>query len=174
MESHAGETRLLAFLDGLGIGHKTYHHAPVFTVEEAQSARGGMPVGPAHRHSKNLFVRDKKKNYALVVAEEKAPIDLKALAEAIDLKRISFASAERLEAYLGVRPGSVTPFAMLNAHEHPAGDQPTIRVFIDQKLLEAERAYFHPLHNAATTAIKPADLMTFLEACGVEAKILQL
>ena len=174
MESHTDEARLLAFLDKLGIGHKTYRHAPVFTVDEAQTARGVMPSGPEHRHSKNLFVRDKKKNYALVVAEESAPIDLKALAKAIDLKRISFASAERLEAYLGVRPGSVTPFAMLNAHTRPAEDQPTIRVFIDAKLMDAELAYFHPLHNAATTAVKPADLQRFLAACGGEAGVLTL
>ncbi|MBO6504765.1 MAG: prolyl-tRNA synthetase associated domain-containing protein [Kordiimonadaceae bacterium] len=174
MESHADETRLLGFLDTLGIAHKTYHHTPVFTVDEAQKARGEMPAGPEHRHSKNLFVRDKKKNYALVVAEEKAPIDLKALADAIGLKRISFASAERLEAYLGVKPGSVTPFAMLNAYERPAEDQPTIRVFIDQTLIAAELAYFHPLHNAATTAIRPADLQAFLAACGGEAEVLNL
>lgn len=174
MESHADETRLLGFLDKLGIAHKTYHHTPVFTVEEAQKARSKMPASPGHQHSKNLFVRDKKKNYALVVAEEKAPIDLKALADLIGLKRISFASAERLEAYLGVKPGSVTPFAMLNAFENPAEDQPTIRVFIDQTLMAAEFAYFHPLHNTATTAIRPTDLQAFLAACGGEAEVLKL
>lgn len=174
MESPLTEQDLFAFLDTLGLQHVTYRHAPVFTVEEAQAARAEMPAGTGHRHSKNLFVRDKKKNHALVIAEEKAPINLKELASTIGLGRISFASSERLIRFLGVKPGSVTPFALLHAHKHPAEDQPDIMVVIDEKLLDAELGYFHPLHNEATTAIKGEDLLTFMRACGVEPKIMRL
>lgn len=174
MESEIEERRLLAFLTSLGIPHETYWHPPVFTVEEAQKARNEMPSDPMHRHSKNLFVRDKKKNYALVVAEENTPVNLAGLADLVGMKRLSFASAERLVRYLGVKPGSVTPFAILNAFERPAGDQPTIQLVVDQRLMDAEMVYFHPLHNGATTAIKPADLLRFLAACATEPRIISL
>ena len=174
MESPLTEHDLFAFLDSLGIQHTTYRHPPVFTVEEAQAARAEMPTGDGHRHSKNLFVRDKKKNHALVIAEESAPINLKELADKIGLGRISFASSDRLIRFLGVRPGSVTPFALLHAHKHPAEDQPDILVVIDEKLLEAELCYFHPLHNEATTALRGDDLLAFMRACGVEPKVMRL
>lgn len=174
MESPASEHELFKLLDDLLINHTTYRHTPVFTVEEAQAARIEMPDGSAHGHSKNLFVRDKKKNYALVVAEENTPIDLKQLAGIIGLNRLSFASAERLEAYLGVKPGSVTPFALLHAHKSPADDQPAIQVVLDKKLMAHELVYFHPLHNAATTAISPKGLLAFLSACAVTPRILSL
>lgn len=172
MESPSPETALFAFLDELGIDHETHRHAPVFTVEEAQAARHALPAGGGH--SKNLFVRDKKKNYALVVAEETRPIDLKALAPAIGLSRISFASAERLRSYLGVEPGSVTPFALLHAHRAPAPDQPPIRVILDAAFMAHSEIYFHPLHNAATTSISPDGLTRFIRACGFEPAIMAL
>ena len=174
MESPLSEDDLFAFLDSLGVHHTTYRHTPVFTVEEAQAARAEMPDGTGHKHSKNLFLRDKKKNHALVIAEENTPINLKILAEKIGLGRVSFASADRLTRFLGVKPGSVTPFALLHAHKHPAEDQPDILVVLDQKLLDGEIAYFHPLHNGATTAIKGDDLIAFMRACGFEPKVMVL
>ena len=163
MESPATEDMLFQFLDRLGIPYKTYHHPPVFTVEEAQKQRAHMPRGG---HSKNLFIRDKKKNYALVVADEGRKIDLKALSEAIGLGRPSFASAERLHMYLGVTPGSVTPFALFNAHMFAKDDHPAITVALDKNLMSHDTVYFHPLHNSATTAVSPANLTAFIKACG--------
>jgi Ala-tRNA(Pro) deacylase len=163
MESPSPEIQLIEFLNKLDIAHETYRHPPVFTVEEAQQHRAHMPVGG---HSKNLFIRDKKKQYALIIAEENQPINLKKLAETIGLGRVSFAHSERLQAYLGVSPGSVTPFALLNAFTQPAPDQPPIKVVLDAALMRQPLVYFHPLHNAATTAIKPIDLERFISACG--------
>lgn len=167
MESHPGEQALMAFLDQLGIKHQTYRHDPVFTVEEAQTARisaaGGMPGA----HTKNLFVRDKKKRRALVTIEESRKVDLASLADAIGLSRLSFGSADSLMEYLGVLPGSVTPFGLFNARRDD-GSTPPLVFAIDKALLEAEIVNIHPLHNAATTAISPDDLMTFLRACGYE------
>lgn len=174
MESPASESELFAFFDSHKIAHETYRHDPVFTVEEAQLARSSMPKGPKHGHSKNLFLRDKKKNYALIVASEDQKIDLKSLANTIDMGRLSFASAERLKAYLGVTPGSVTPFALLNAHKTAAPDHPKIKVILDYNLLQHDVMYFHPLHNAATTGVSPQDLVTFIKACGFEPVITKL
>lgn len=170
MESPALEAELFDFLDALGIAHTTYRHAPVYTVEEAQNERAAMLSGG---HSKNLFLRDKRKNYALIVAEENRKIDLKSLAETIGLGRPSFASAERLQAYLGVTPGSVTPFALLNAFTRRAPDHPNIHVVLDEALLAFDIIYFHPLHNSATTAIAPSDLISFIKACGFSPIILK-
>lgn len=170
MESPATEAELLAFLDKHKISHSTSYHAPVFTVEEAQTVREGMPGG----HSKNLFVRDKKKNFALVVAEETTKIDLKELAGKIGLGRLSFASADRLKTYLGVTPGSVTPFALLNAATRRDASHPDIKLVIDTALIENATVHFHPLHNGATTAVSPDGLMAFVRACGFEPQLLAL
>lgn len=174
MESPASETELFAFLDKHKIAHETHRHDPVFTVEEAQAARSGMPKAASYGHSKNLFVRDKKKNYALIVASEDQPIDLKTLAGKIEMGRLSFASAERLKAYLGVTPGSVTPFALFNAYTRKAPDHPAIKVILDQKLLRHDTVYFHPLHNAATTGVSSEGLISFIKACGMQPMITQL
>ena len=170
MESPASETELFTFLDKHQIAYETHRHDPVFTVEEAQAVRAGMVGG----HSKNLFVRDKKKQYALIIAGEDQPVNLKNLAGKIGLGRLSFASAERLAAYLGVTPGSVTPFALLNAHTRVEPNHPDIKVVLDAKLLDHGVVYFHPLHNAATTGISSQDLTKFVRACGFDPLITQL
>jgi len=167
MESHPEEQALLAFLDQLGIEHRTYHHTPVFTVEEARAARVSAEGGMPGAHTKNLFVRDKKKRRALVTIEENRKVDLSSLADAIGLSRLSFGSADSLKDYLGVLPGSVTPFGLFNARV-AAGGTPPLVFAIDTTLLEAEIVNIHPLHNAATTALRPADLMHFVRACGYE------
>src|ERR1700681_975846 len=102
---------LFAFLDSLGILHRTVRHPPLFTVEESRTLRGVIPGG----HTKNLFLKDKKDALYLVVALEDAAIELKGLHRTLGASgRFSFGSAELLRATLGVEPGSVTPFAVLN------------------------------------------------------------
>ncbi len=170
MESPATETELFAFLDKQQITHKTHRHSPVFTVKEAQTVRAGMPGG----HSKNLFVRDKKKNHALIVATEERKINLKCLADQIEMGRLSFASPDRLMTHLGVTPCAVSPFSLLNTLRQPGPDGPAIQVILDEGLLVHQLVYFHPLHNAATTAISPEGLIKFTRACGFEPFILPL
>src|SRR5271165_5384540 len=101
---------LFARLDALGIAHRTYSHPPVFTVAEATSLRGGLPGG----HCKSLFLKDKKGGLWLAVMLEERRVDLKALAAALAAPRFSFGNGELLYEALGVRPGSVTPFALVN------------------------------------------------------------
>ena len=155
---------LFARLAELGIRTATVQHAAVFTVEEAKAERGALPGG----HVKNLFLRNKKGAMWLVVAEEDRAIDLKALGERIGSGRLSFGSADRLMAHLGVPPGAVTPFAVINDR---AG---AVRVVIDRGLLDQDPINCHPLRNDMTTAIAAVDLLAFLAACGHEAEILDL
>src|SRR5262250_2732460 len=101
-------------LDALGIAHRTYSHPPVFTVAEAMALRGSLPGG----HCKSLFLKDKKGGFWLAVMLEERRADLTRLARRLDAPRFSFGGAEDLYALLGVRPGSVTPFALANDARH--------------------------------------------------------
>ena len=156
--------QLFAHLEGLGIRTRTVQHPPVFTVEEAKALRGDLPGA----HIKNLFLRNKKGEMWLVVAEESQPIDLKALGERLGAGRLSFGSAERLMNHLGVVPGAVTPFALINDREG------RVRVAIDKAVLELDPVNCHPLANDMTTAIAPPDLLAFIESSGHEPMILDL
>ena len=147
---------LFARLDGLGIAHRTYSHPPVFTVAEAVSLRGALPGG----HCKSLFLKDKKAGLWLVVALEECRVDLKRLADALAAPRFSFGSADLLYEVLGVRPGSVTPFAAINDSEG------RVTVVLERAMLGHDPLNYHPLENDRTTAIAPAGLIRFLEACG--------
>jgi len=165
MESSCAEASLFTFLAELGIKIQTYRHAPVFTVEEAKSIRVGNRGLLSGGHAKSLFVRDKKKRRALVMVDENRRVDLKALASKIELARLSFGSADSLKSMLGVVPGSVTPFALINARAPKDTNAPLV-VALDKNLMAHPLLFFHPLHNAATTAITPVDLCVFIKACG--------
>ena len=148
--------QLLARLDALGIAHRTVEHPPVFTVEEAKAHRGDLPG----HHIKNLFLRNKKEEMWLVVVLEDRAIDLKALGERLGAGRLSFGSPERLRTYLGVEPGSVTPFAAIN------DEAQRVRVVLDRALAEGGPINAHPLTNTMTTAVSIADLLRFFAASG--------
>lgn len=147
---------LLAELDRLGIESETFDHPPVFTVEEAKALRGDLPGA----HTKNLFVRDKKGTMWLVVALEDRAVDLASLAEKLRMKRISFGSPRRLMEFLGVIPGAVTPFGVVNDHGRK------VRVALDRGLEAHELWNFHPVDNAKTTTLTGGDMVRFLEAVG--------
>jgi Ala-tRNA(Pro) deacylase len=155
---------LFARLDGLGVVHRTYTHPPVFTVEEAKALRGKLPGG----HCKSLFLKDKKAGLWLVVALEECRVDLKLLADALGAPRFSFGSAELLYQVLGVRPGSVTPFAIINDTEQ------RVTVVLERAMLEHDPLNYHPLENDRTTAIAPGDLLRFLGACGHAPRVVDI
>ena len=150
--ARATQADLFRLLDALAIAHETRAHAPLFTVEQARTA---LAVVPGAR-TKNLFLADRRGTLLLVSALEDTAIDLKALARHLGLLRFSFGSAETLREVLGVEPGSVTPFALMNDHLG------RVRVLLDRKLLEAPLVNFHPLTNDASTALAPSGLMAFL------------
>jgi Ala-tRNA(Pro) deacylase len=159
---------LLARFDALGIETRTVRHPPVFTVAESRELRGALPGG----HSKNLFLRPAKGGagpFLLAVLEEGRKVSVNALARAAGAGRVEMAPAEALRAALGVEPGSVTPFGLVNALPG------AVRAVVDAALLRDHAwVHFHPLVNSMTTAIRPADLLRFLEACGHRAEPLEL
>ena len=148
--------QLLQRLEELGIQSKTVMHPPVFTVEEAKALRGSLPGS----HIKNLFLRNKKGAMWLVTCLEDRTVDLKALGGALGAGRFSFGSADRLMTYLGVLPGSVTPFAVVN----DTGG--AVTMVLDKGVLGNDPVNAHPLVNDMTTALEAADLIRFLEAEG--------
>ena len=153
---------LLAFLAGLGIKHRTFEHKAVFTVAESLEIAEAMPGG----HTKNLFLKDKKDRLFLIVALNDARIELKVAHKVLGCDRLSFGKAELLEEVLGVKPGSVTPFSLIN----DKGGRVT--VVLDKPMLEHELLNYHPLENTATTAIARDDLLRFIRATGHEPRIL--
>ncbi len=157
----ATREELLARLKSLGIEATTRDHPPVYTVEEARALRGEIPGG----HCKNLFLKDDKGNLWLIVCLEEAEIDLKAAPARIGSRRLSFGRAELLREVLGVEPGSVTPFGLINDTEK------RVNVVLDAGMMAHEFLSYHPLENTATTTIRAADLVTFIRSCGHEPRI---
>lgn len=158
---------LLARLTAAGIAFRNVEHKAVFTVAESESVRDELPGA----HSKNLFLAPAKGEgaYALAVLEAERKVSVNALARAAGWGKVSMGSAEALVATLGVTPGSVTPFGLVNA---PPG---SVRVVLDAALAEApELAWFHPLVNTASTGIRPVDLLRFLNGLGHEVAVLNL
>ncbi len=143
-------------LAALGLAHRTVEHEPVFTVEQAKQHRG---VLPGH-HIKNLFLRNKKEEMWLVVALEDRAIDLKRLGEVLGAGRLSFGSPERLRTHLGVEPGSVTPFAVVNDIAHK------VTLVLDRGLEEDGPINAHPLANTMISALSLSDLQRFFAATG--------
>ena len=148
---------LLSYLEELGIEQRTLWHEPVFRVEEGLEIKTRLPGG----HTKNLFLKDAKDQLWLVSALGETAIDLKALPRAIGSARLSFGSATLMEQVLGVTPGSVTAFALVNDTDH------RVRFVADAALMAADPVNFHPLTNAATTAVSQEAFRRFLAAVGV-------
>jgi Ala-tRNA(Pro) deacylase len=160
----ASRRDLMERLDALGIATSTVEHAPVFTVEESSALDRAIPGG----HTKNLFLKDHKDRLLLVIAHAHARIDLKVLAKSIGSGRLSFGRPDLLMKVLGVPPGSVTAFALINDNEGRVG------VVLDETLLAYSTINCHPLENSATTSIARDDLLRFIRACGHEPRILYL
>jgi Ala-tRNA(Pro) deacylase len=133
----------------------------VFRVEEGEAIKAALPGG----HTKNLFLKDAKGQLWLITALGETRIDLKALPAVIGSARLSFGSEALLFETLGVRPGSVTPFALI----HDAGRR--VKLVVDKALLASDPVNFHPLVNTATTAVSSAGFLSFLAALGVEPMV---
>ena len=158
----ATPAELFAFLDRLGIRHRTVEHEALFTVGQSQSLRGQIAGG----HSKNLFLKDKKGALFLVSAPEDATIALGQLHRVLGASgRFSFASPDLMRETLGVEPGAVTPFGALNDTAR------RVQVVLDSALMAHETVNFHPLVNTMTTSIAALDLVKFLAATGHPPRI---
>jgi Ala-tRNA(Pro) deacylase len=156
---------LFTFLDRLGIAHRTIEHQPLATVEAAMAVWGGLAGGFA----KNLFVKDKKSRLYLISLRKDAALDIKHVQAAIGASgRVSFCSAEQLMEHLGILPGSVTPFGVINDTEG------AVTVVLEKALLALDPVHFHPLENTATTAVSSDGLLAFLRATRHEPLIVDL
>ncbi len=153
-----GEAGLLADLDALAIPFAAFEHVAVFTVAESDDVNAAIPGA----HTKNLFLKDNGGAYWLVTVPGEARVDLKALPAAMGSKRVSFGKAEDMERLLGIKPGSVTPLAAINA-------QPgSITVAIDAGLAAAETVNVHPLRNTGTLGLAGAAILDLLRHWGHE------
>lgn len=160
----ASREELMDFFAAHSISVSTIDHEPVFTVAESSNLHDQIPGG----HTKNLFLKDKKGNLFLVVALSDAVIDLKAVSGIIGAQgRVSFGKPDLLLEVLGVVPGSVTPFSLINDREAQR-----VSVVFDAAMMELELLNYHPLSNNASTAISRDDLLRFAKACGHEPRIL--
>lgn len=156
---------LLALLAAHDIAHETFHHPPLHTVAESKALRGVIPGA----QTKNLFLRDSKKNVYLVTLAEDAVVNLKSLREPLGARgSLSFASPEMLMDYLGVLPGAVTLLALAN------DVQGRVKVGIDATLMAADAVGCHPLTNERTTVLQPQALRAFLLLTGHEAVLLDV
>ena len=148
---------LLKYLESNGIDAETFEHPPVHTVEESRALRGDI----SGIHTKNLFLRDSKKNYFLFVTDESANVQLKALGRKIGAKgNLSFASPDALSELLGIEPGSVSLLATIN----DIGRK--VAVVIDKHLLSASTINCHPLTNMRTTSLSKEGVAAFLTSIG--------
>ena len=151
------EEQVYQRLADLGITYRRYEHPPVPTVEEAEQYWAGIEA----THCKNLFLRNQKGNrHYLVVLLHSKKADLRAVAEQIGDGKLSFASPERLLTHLGLSPGSVSPFGLINDHTH------AVRVVLDRDLRSADRLSFHPNINTRTLVLSREDFERFLAATG--------
>jgi Ala-tRNA(Pro) deacylase len=154
-------TRLFARLAEMGIETRTVEHPPLFTVAESAEVERQLPGG----RTKNLFLKDAKANLYLVVALSGTAVDLKTLPQTINSHRLSFGKPELLMRVLGVPPGSVTAFSVINDRDG------NVQVIIDAALMEHDTINCHPLENTATTNIARDDLLRFIRATGHEPRI---
>ncbi len=155
----AKESALLERLETLGISYTLHRHPPVFTVDESSALCAHIDGA----HGKTLFVRDKKRRRAVIIADSEARVPLDRVASALDYGRLSFGSADSMQAMLDVTPGSVTPFALWFAANAGYAD---LRVVLDATIMGQDVLNYHPLHNAATLSIARDDLLYFIKSCG--------
>lgn len=152
---------LLARLDGWGLSYRLHTHVPLRTVEESKAAEGQFMVpGENALRIKNLYLRDKKKRNYLVTLEQSRAINLKALGAELGVGNLSFGSPDRLMQNLGIRPGAVSPLAMVNGVENG------VHFFMDAAAQEADVIYMHPLVNDRTVAMPRGDTLAFFERVG--------
>jgi Ala-tRNA(Pro) deacylase len=157
----ASTDELFALFDQLGIAHETVEHPAIFTVEEGRDWHDKIPG----LHCKNFFMEDKKGEVWLVTLPADKRGDIGRIQKSAGAAKLSFGKPDLMEEVLGITPGSVTPFALINDKSHRC------HVILDTDMMQSELANYHPLRNTASTCIKSADLLKFIRHLGFEALI---
>jgi Ala-tRNA(Pro) deacylase len=153
--------QLFAFFDELGIAHSTVEHPALFTVEDGRAWWHKIPG----LHCKNLFLKDKKDKIWLVVMPGDKRADIGRLEKRIGAARLSFGKPELLLEVMGLTPGSVTPFGLIN------DSQKRITIVLDRDVANSAMVNFHPLRNTASTSIRAEDLVKFIKKLGYDPLI---
>jgi len=156
--------KLFELFESLGIPYQNHFHEPAFTVDQARHLYDEIPGG----HCKSLFLKNKKNEYLMVIIHCNDKLDIKAFSKLLGKGSLSFASHDRLKEILSLKPGSVTPFAVINDVLN------SVQVVLDQKLLNFKLLNYHPLRNDITTTISSKDLLKFLSYTNHEAKVLHV
>ncbi len=146
------KTDLFELLSVKNVEFQIHNHDPLFTVEDSEYLRGEIEGA----HTKNLFLKNKKNNFFLLSCDENASVDLKKFSKSINAKNLSFANANYLEKFLGIKPGSVSPYALLNDKDN------LVEFYLDEKLFRSEIINYHPLINTSTITIKTSAFIDFL------------
>lgn len=154
---------LFSFLDRLGVEYQTTQHPPIFTAEEGRAWQDKIPG----THCKSLFLKGERGGFWLVVMLAEKRADLAGLARRLGSARLSFAKPEVLHEVLGITPGSVTPFALLNDKARQ------VQVVLDEQMLACEKVTYHPLHNTASTTVRAVDFLKFVRALGYEPNVVE-
>ena len=136
-------SKLIEHLKKENCNIKVNRHDALYTFQDSKKLSGQIEGS----HSKNLFLKNKKNKFFLLTCEENDKIDLKRISKSLGLGNISFAKEEHLDQYLKIKPGSVSPFALLNE-----GDG-KIDFYLEQSLYETKFINFHPLINTFTDTI---------------------
>lgn len=158
------DKKVYAYLEEINVPYIKHDHPPVFTVEEANQHWENI----TGMHCKNLFLRDKKgKKHYLVVLESSKQVDIKKMNEQLN-ERLSFASPERLLKHLGLTPGSVSPFGLINNVDNE------VALILDQDIKSADQVNFHPNVNTATLTLANADFMYYLNKVGNQWQFLNI
>jgi Ala-tRNA(Pro) deacylase len=158
MGDRKGEAELYALFREHGISWTHHTHPPLHTVEESRALRGDLPGA----HVKNMFLKDRKGQLWLVTCLEDRQIRIRDLEKEIGAQKCSFGKPELLWEALGLLPGAVSPFGLINDAEH------RVRVALDRQMLGHDTINAHPLHNEATTAVPAADFLRFFRLTGHE------
>lgn len=153
---------LLARLEDWGLPYHLHYHIPLQTVEDAKAIEHELfPPGERIFHDKNLYLRDRRKRNYLVTVQQDRSIDLKALGSHLEAGKLSFGSSDRLFQNLGVRPGAVSPLAMIN------GAAAEVQFYLDEAVKASDAISMHPLVNDRTLVMACSDLFKFLERLNV-------
>lgn len=158
------EERLYEDMRKADIAFRVHEHQAVFTVEESRAIKTDI----ACLHTKNLFLKDAKGAFFLLTVPAEARIDLKAVPAVIGSKRLSFGKAEDMERLIGIKPGSVTPLAMINAEPR------SVRLVLDAPLAVSDAVGVHPLRNTATVTLAGTDILKLVEHWGHAAMVAEL
>jgi len=152
-------------LNELHIPFQEFPHEPVFTVEQAKAVYQNIPGG----RCKNILLRDKKGNrHFLVIMPADKELDPSKIREKFSTSKLGGAQEYEVEKYLGVKPGAVSPFALINDLERH------VEVLVDEDLFKEAEVHFHPNVNTASLLIKTEDLKKFLDGTGAKWQIIAL